>query len=223
MLLIFCAGSSPRLRGTEPRGLRVFFPGRFIPAPAGNSLSWRFSEPLLPVHPRACGGTVASILEEIFIRRFIPAPAGNRNSHGSPSSPPPVHPRACGEQLTSRLLKDGPGGSSPRLRGNRRATACWVRPKSVHPRACGEQTSGRRLRIARSGSSPRLRGTGVFVFPCEVPARFIPAPAGNRRQARFEPTPGSVHPRACGEQWNRDVEINPPAGSSPRLRGTDSQ
>ena len=116
------AGSSPRLRGTDLSEAIADGELRFIPAPAGNRLSFDSSRSLMPVHPRACGeqspkgdpsrfedgssprlrGTVQQLDGRGRIGRFIPAPAGN--SRGSRLQPVqvPVHPRACGEQIHAK-------------------------------------------------------------------------------------------------------------------------
>ena len=48
-------GSSPRLRGTLSRASCVRAPGRFIPAPAGNTSATASRAGVPTVHPRACG------------------------------------------------------------------------------------------------------------------------------------------------------------------------
>ena len=93
--------------------------------------------------------------------------------------------------------------------------------QSVHPRACGEQDGDRTARMGLIGSSPRLRGTGRLLRFASPSLRFIPAPAGNRRLPRCRTPPGSVHPRACGEQLLSQSEGASGLGSSPRLRGTE--
>ena len=66
-----------------------------------------------------------------------------------------------------------------------------------------------------------MRGTGFQSPPLSAGWRFIPAHAGNRAHGRRLMVAGSVHPRACGEQFEEwpDEEID--LGSSPRMRGTD--
>ena len=71
-----------------------------------------------------------------------------------------------------------------------------------------------------TGSSPRLRGTLHADNEGLGRLRFIPAVAGNAGWFPCRPSPGTVHPRGCGERsiiwgnmWDHD-------GSSPRLRGT---
>ena len=90
-------GSSPRLRGTLLRAGSFFLAGRFIPAPAGNTICTSSGIGALTVHPRACGehhdparlvqvehgssprlrGTPYFGLKGRAPARFIPAPAGN--------------------------------------------------------------------------------------------------------------------------------------------------
>ena len=193
-------GSSPRLRGTAPHGPFKRFGIRFIPAPAGNRI-------------------------DRMTRAYLQA----------------VHPRACGEQNAHQRASNTDVGSSPRLRGTVSFSRLrclygrfipapagnrgWI-PRilgfpSVHPRACGEQSGTMEFPTITFGSSPRLRGTEVRVHVWAVGIRFIPAPAGNSTHRPGRSLPGSVHPRACGEQsWSAPMRITA-RGSSPRLRGTD--
>ena len=197
--VVYCCGSSPRLRGTHKLNLHLLLVGRFIPAPAGNTsgaTNWR---PTSSVHPRACGehpgltflggdlggssprlrGTRLVAEDLPPLQRFIPAPAGNTLSGSSSRTMTTVHPRACGEHLTHRLQ---------------------------HVLGCG--------------SSPRLRGTHPTLPPSSPHRRFIPAPAGNTLRRRIIPNHHAVHPRACGEHLARGERVPISAGSSPRLRGT---
>ena len=111
------AGSSPRLRGT-PR-LRVPQPrdGRFIPAPAGNTLCTTNREQAWTVPSPRLRGTHGGGGECRASRRFIPAPAGNTDPSRLALQADPVHPRACGEHGRRGCSAGAPGGSSPRLRG----------------------------------------------------------------------------------------------------------
>ena len=90
-------GSSPRVRGTARFNIAGDFRRRFIPACAGNSVTLKIQELLIPVHPRVCGeqfqfsgdhlidsgssprvrGTVDVFCLVALIPRFIPACAGN--------------------------------------------------------------------------------------------------------------------------------------------------
>ncbi len=90
----------------------------------------------------------------------------------------------------------------------------------VHPRGCGERRSEYRAVLRRGGSSPRVRGTPAAPeYPATQP-RFIPAGAGNAAAGHRAPAPAPVHPRGCGERGSRPPWHWPPAGSSPRVRGT---
>ena len=150
-------GSSPRLRGTGP-GLRERWPpGRFIPAPAGNSPArWSFRRPP-PVHPRACGeqlfdgcdlyriggssprlrGTEVLRGGKRLFHRFIPAPAGNSGSAVSSMRRVSVHPRACGEQWFRGLKHEKGIGSSPRLRGTDANPGCDLTYRRFIPAPAG--------------------------------------------------------------------------------------
>ena len=153
------AGSSPRVRGTVGKPVKLILKVRFIPACAGNSPQLQSVPCRMSVHPRVCGeqnvrlrgvtgnvgssprvrGTVQRSLKFCETSRFIPACAGNSPSTKASLHPGPVHPRVCGEQETTA--------------------------KSARP--------GR-------GSSPRVRGTGSVRFLFIGTNRFIPACAGNR-------------------------------------------
>ena len=70
------------------------------------------------------------------------------------------------------------------------------------------------------GSSPRLRGTRASKRESRAALWFIPAPAGNAPEAVLCLHQRSVHPRACGERYQRLSPYLHDYGSSPRLRGT---
>ena len=154
-----------------------------------------------------------------------------------------VHPRVCGEQLTIISLTKSLNGSSPRVRGtespSRRSRRCYrfipacagnstvitrvAWPVAVHPRVCGEQVRRRDCDCLLSGSSPRVRGTVSSANALMIVNRFIPACAGNSLQGASCHRCGSVHPRVCGEQSCRASERAASDGSSPRVRGTDTE
>ena len=131
------SGSSPRPRGTRTRGGPWLGSCRFIPAPAGNTVSRRVDRFRPPVHPRARGeheqerdeakgsggssprlrGTRPQRPGNDRGHRFIPAPAGNTRRRWSTAYCNSVHPRACGEHLLPDATLAMPVGSSPRPRG----------------------------------------------------------------------------------------------------------
>ena len=171
---------------------------RFIPARAGNGLSWMLMLMYPTVHPRSRGewtktgrkrlltggssplarGMALGSGEHGRLQRFIPARAGNGIYRGAPVSPDPVHPRSRGE---------------------------WCR--RITRAACV------------SGSSPLARG---MVHPLNVgvcPLRFIPARAGNGSCAMSEYRAKSVHPRSRGEWVSTTASVQAAIGSSPLARG----
>ena len=196
------AGSSPRGRGTGGR--------------LGN-LSWR--------------------------TRVIPAWAGNSILHDRQHDADAGHPRVGGEQGGGVQGGIAGAGSSPRGRGTAFRTdtvcRCWrvipawagnsryaLPPKphwSGHPRVGGEQAPSRSTARSGGGSSPRGRGTGHGRRPGRLPARVIPAWAGNScgRNGRRRPITG--HPRVGGEQLDMQAVNAMRAGSSPRGRGTGNR
>ena len=175
--------------------------------------------------------------------RFIPAHAGNSWRQAPPRSWRAVHPRACGEQVISCPSCRPISGSSPRMRGtgsaraghepqarfipahagNSREPTTARSYTAVHPRACGEQLWRAGGGSGDAGSSPRMRGTENEQVQVRSAVRFIPAHAGNSRVCASRPSRRAVHPRACGEQPERDVFTIKFHGSSPRMRGTGVQ
>ena len=91
-----------------------------------------------------------------------------------------------------------------------------------HPRVCGEQSIPTRLTAAATGSSPRVRGTGFRLRLSVSFRRIIPACAGNRNSTWRRGWTGSDHPRVCGEQTRAADTTAPNTGSSPRVRGTET-
>ena len=233
-------GSSPRLRGTVHGLQEGSVSGRFIPAPAGNSVPEGVVSPDQHGSSPRLRGTGCGLNWPPDACRFIPAPAGNRIARRAETIIRSVHPRACGEQIRSRYSLPTTGGSSPRLRGtglpggpkpssdrfipapagNRSGPGTRCRRPAVHPRACGEQSAQGAFFEPAPGSSPRLRGTVRHLHVEQSAQRFIPAPAGNSGPRGPQRPPGTVHPRACGEQFFGGPGVYLIAGSSPRLRGT---
>ena len=213
-------GSSPRVRGTRSAVAPDSMPSRFIPACAGNSKKHNArpnagdgSSPRVrgtPVAGRAAG----------MPGRFIPACAGNSSAPSGPARPPSVHPRVCGELRTRRHAHGSPGRFIPACAGNSHRRGPPPPPTSVHPRVCGELGPRLLLTPSLSGSSPRVRGTRAQHGLRSPRVRFIPACAGNSRNARAAIAPAPVHPRVCGELPRKSKSFKVAYGSSPRVRGT---
>ena len=192
-------GSSPRLRGTQHiRTMRSSLM-RFIPAPAGNTLSSFHSSLLHTVHPRACGEHAERSLAQ-------PSAAGSSpRLRGTRALQQPAHFRA-------RFI--------PAPAGNTDHALSFQNREAVHPRACGEHQGEMVSSASSTGSSPRLRGTPGCRRPAQIWHRFIPAPAGNTHMPGVSTQAHAVHPRACGEHSSGRPRKIRASGSSPRLRGT---
>ena len=192
-------GSSPRVRGTQPRRGSKFKLARFIPASAGNAPHASATCSNAAVHPRECGercrmisaasasvgssprvrGTRTPLSGHPHVRRFIPASAGNAPTHRT------IHPSMM-----------------------------------VHPRECGERISQQVSQHVLIGSSPRVRGTPLALLNRRRGQRFIPASAGNARLIGHLLRRRPVHPRECGERAASSPALYSTIGSSPRVRGT---
>ncbi len=112
-------GSSPRLRGTRARRIRIRSDAGIIPALAGNTNGLTTQLVLLRDHPRACGEHLPRSMSAIRLTGssprlrgtltlpaigphedgIIPALAGNTTRSTRRTRPPRDHPRACGEHL----------------------------------------------------------------------------------------------------------------------------
>ena len=195
----FTLGSSPRLRGTRRPVRHRARADRFIPAPAGNTAFVSRSVGFTPVHPRACG-------EHLNDHAFAVVPLGSsQRLRGTPKN-------ATHAEKRVRFIP-APAGNTICSRPS------WL-SGTVHPRACGEHVRAVLYPLDFFGSSPRLRGTRRSVGWWRAWCRFIPAPAGNTVWCPPESIAVAVHPRACGEHVQTDMEAAGYAGSSPRLRGT---
>ena len=108
----------------------------------------------------------------------------------------------------------------PAYAGNTRRFATAESEVPVHPRVCGEHGGSEVVPPSEFGSSPRMRGTHKDEVREAAEYRFIPAYAGNTRARYPEFEEASVHPRVCGEHDGISIFLDPAAGSSPRMRGT---
>ena len=189
--------------------------------------------------PLARGTPRAEILVGIC-RRFIPARAGNTGTPCARRARGAVHPRSRGEHLGAQDFAALSSGSSPLARGTpRRGSACPAPQRfiparagntlngihahhllPVHPRSRGEHCPPSFSPRGPGGSSPLARGTRPEGAIGSIPARFIPARAGNTRWPRRRCSCCSVHPRSRGEHPEKATRGVPGYGSSPLARGT---
>ena len=92
----------------------------------------------------------------------------------------------------------------------------------VHPHARGEQDKKVIHSMQAIGSSPRTWGTACTRMCKWILRRFIPTHVGNSQSPLAQPTTGTVHPHARGEQRACRARATFSAGSSPRTWGTEA-
>ena len=103
--------------------------------------------------------------------------------------------------------------------GNTTASMAARAVPSVHPHACGEYSQALMPGSTVTGSSPRVWGI-LRAWAWSIRhVRFIPTRVGNTSIILFIRFSISVHPHACGEYGAKRVELDAPAGSSPRVWG----
>ena len=174
--------------------------------------------------------------------RIIPAHAGQTFRRTDRIRGHADHPRACGANLPSPYAVPEPSGSSPRMRGKRSglrrrlaqlriipAHAGQTTRRSVlyrqapdHPRACGANPDTVREAYVEHGSSPRMRGKQLDVWQSFQHVRIIPAHAGQTPAVQRVSRTWPDHPRACGANGKHYDSSSAAVGSSPRMRGKQS-
>ena len=95
-------------------------------------------------------------------------------------------------------------------------------PWPDHPRACGANSARAIYMLVVSGSSPRVRGKLHRAAADRLAARIIPARAGQTPSSGTTRPTDADHPRACGANGLPVHVVLGPAGSSPRVRGKQS-
>ena len=151
-------GSSPPTRGTLIIVVGFRKIRRFIPAHAGNTMTFWGVRRRLPVHPRPRG-------EHLRSRKNSPLLFG---------SSPPTRGTPAGKYnpiCWTRFI--------PAHAGNTTITILITIPCSVHPRPRGEHPIIDTRAYRPSGSSPPTRGTPPHARSIPILSRFIPAHAGN--------------------------------------------
>ena len=186
-------------------------------------------------------GTGSRCGPNYLVQRFIPANAGNSEEAERQDRPRPVYPRERGEQFRRLLLLSASFGLSPRTRGTVfhelfPRLRIWFIPANagnrferigepgsfpVYPRERGEQFLTNDVGFMVAGLSPRTRGTERTCSGFRFCRRFIPANAGNSYLLITLDNGLTVYPRERGEQIVHVKSGRPPAGLSPRTRGTE--
>ncbi len=213
-------GSPPRVRGTAISGGKYTISARITPACAGNRC-------ILPFLPHR--------------KRITPACAGNSSSLMPLASSRRDHPRVCGEQLSTLLnVTTRVVGSPPRVRGTEQTSSGGTYIGGSPPRVRG--TAFIPPSPSYGGSPPRVRGTEFCVPYRDFVNGSPPRVRGTGTSHSLRLSCSQDHPRVCGEQMRladgqeRGQRITPacagnrqptaapyvsPAGSPPRVRGTD--
>ena len=152
------------------------------------------------------------------------------------------HPRACGANYNGTYSTFDDLGSSPRMRGKLTADAGDTHSRRIipahagqtdldkfygdvnadHPRACGANGEALHVKRRLDGSSPRMRGKLGHRHRRYGRARIIPAHAGQTPPSGLATSGTPDHPRACGANEPALAASLACAGSSPRMRGKQS-
>ena len=129
------------------------------------------------VHPRVCGGNVATVPATVL----DPGPSPRvRGKHGV-STPVPSRVR-----------------SIPACAGEtHRETGQWLSDR-VHPRVCGGNLSTLICGVTETGPSPRVRGKPGWSMEFFALRGSIPACAGETTTSAETEAATWVHPRVCG-------------------------
>ena len=99
---------------------------------------------------------------------------------------------------------------------------CSSTQSADHPRACGANTATSHDGSCSGGSSPRMRGKPDQSSDLTKLERIIPAHAGQTASFRWVFLLRPDHPRACGANYQRLDRVGGNLGSSPRMRGKQS-
>ena len=153
----------------------------------------------------------------------IPACAGEPPARCPAAHRREVYPRVCGGTTIGNNYLSGYLGLSPRVRGNRdllfiiqleavSIPACAGEPVSVpvtlpslsvYPRVCGGTGRDFHIRLVGQGLSPRVRGNHSASPLPVLPARSIPACAGEPRGHRDGGRRRGSIPACAGEPGRR--------------------
>ena len=154
---------------------------------------------------------------------LIPAHAGKTLASCLARSTMRAHPRACGENPPHRQCTRIHSGLIPAHAGKTSHARSPRKAPPAHPRACGENFEDAMRTDLRRGSSPRMRGKPSARPGLEPGSGLIPAHAGKTRDC---PNPNDLreaHPRACGENDYGARKSRVSMGSSPRMRGKQTE
>ena len=192
-------GSSPLARGTLVIDVCRPMDERLIPARAGNTQKVTGRAHTTPAHPRSRGEHIDMLALFLLLCGSSPL------ARGTPSARPAAH-------TYPRLI--------PARAGNTSGISSAPSSPQAHPRSRGEHCEALRLSPSAIGSSPLARGTRNQRVGLAVPARLIPARAGNTPQSAAQYQASVAHPRSRGEHTAPMNVWDGFRGSSPLARGT---
>ena len=191
-------GLSPRVRGNPPLGSGQAWPGRSIPACAGEPILQSSQSMNMRVYPRVCGGTTIGNSARCQVVGLSPRVRGNRGVAGALRGHIGSIPACAGE----------PGRCpAPRGRG------------TVYPRVCGGTANVSHVGEAVHGLSPRVRGNRPDRHRHSAANRSIPACAGEPADELLLLGKHQVYPRVCGGTHVAPSISTATRGLSPRVRG----
>ena len=110
-------------------------------------------------------------------------------------------------------------GSPPAGAGKTDCDTDHFRADRDHPRRCGENFPLRTRNRPETGSPPQVRGKQRCRIQGNGQSRITPADAGKTHRKHFCGGLKRDHPRGCGEDPVRPVQVFVHAGSPPRMRG----
>ena len=89
----------------------------------------------------------------------------------------------------------------------------------ITPAYAGKSSCNFRFSFCHPGSPPHVRGKGLHILAHGLDVGITPACAGKRCLHRFCKGISKDHPRVCGEKSRCWLDLEPPTGSPPRMRG----
>ena len=197
-------GSSPRVRGKHlSRILRIIIT-RIIPARAGQTKRPVPAYCLTADHPRACGANSARAIYMLVVSGSSPRVRGKLPDGHTPLEHARIIPARAGQTSSMTTIEN-------RLLAS-----------TDHPRACGANMDTLNEGVDGFGSSPRVRGKRLLPTCRLLPIRIIPARAGQTAVRGQCLRPLADHPRACGANRATCSSCWALSGSSPRVRGKQS-
>ena len=199
-LLIFQAGSPPRMRGKGVDPCVTPLRNGITPAYAGKRRPDTTAGLQRRDHPRVCG-------------EKFETPLSCNPVWGSP-------PRMRGKEKC-QTKNPKPTGITPAYAGKSKLTHSILREGRDHPRVCGEKCPHKRRCPYRLGSPPRMRGKVTQEDYTQLVGRITPAYAGKRPSTGRASARTRDHPRVCGEKGTVTPVKAGPRGSPPRMRGKD--